>query len=71
MIGSTIYLSGREVDTGAIICQSNSCSMCKRMIINAGIVEVVYHQRYSIDATSMALLAEAGVKVRPVDEEED
>ena len=41
MIGSTIYLSGREVDTGAIICQSNSCSMCKRMIINAGIDRVV------------------------------
>lgn len=47
------------------------CLLCAKMIINAGIVEVVYHQRYSIDATSMALLAEAGVKVRPVDEEED
>ena len=41
MIGSTIYLSGREVDTGEIIRQSNSCSMCKRMIINAGIDKVV------------------------------
>ena len=41
MIGSTIYLSGREVDTGEIIRQSNSCSMCKRMIINAGIEKVV------------------------------
>ena len=47
------------------------CLLCAKMILNAGIVEVVYHQRYSIDATSMALLAEAGVKVRPVDEEED
>ena len=44
MIGSTIYLSGREVDTGAIICQSNSCSMCKRMIINAGIETVVVRE---------------------------
>ena len=41
MIGSTIYLSGREVDTGEIIHHSNSCSMCKRMIINAGIDKVV------------------------------
>ena len=41
MIGSTIYLSGREVDTGEYIMKSNSCSMCKRMIINAGIETVV------------------------------
>jgi deoxycytidylate deaminase len=34
-------------------------------------VEVVYHQRYSIDSVSMALLAEAGVKVRSVDDEEE
>lgn len=40
MIGSAIYLSGREVDTGAYIQNSNSCSMCKRMIINAGIERV-------------------------------
>lgn len=41
MIGSTIYLSGREVDTGSYIKNSSSCSMCKRMIINAGIEKVV------------------------------
>lgn len=41
MIGSTIYLSGREVDTNEYINKSNSCSMCKRMIINAGIETVV------------------------------
>ena len=41
MIGSALYLSGREVSTGEYIRNSNSCSMCKRMIINAGI-ETVY-----------------------------
>ncbi len=41
MIGSTIYLSGREVSTGEYITHSNSCSMCKRMIINAGIEKVI------------------------------
>lgn len=41
MIGSTMYLSGREVSTGEYIMKSNSCSMCKRMIINAGIETVV------------------------------
>lgn len=41
MIGSSLYLAGREVSTGAYIASSCSCSMCKRMIINAGI-ETVY-----------------------------
>lgn len=41
MIGSTLYLSGREATTGEYIKQSNSCSMCKRMIINAGIEKVI------------------------------
>ena len=47
------------------------CLLCAKMIINAGIVEVVYHQRYSIDSVSMNLLAEAGVKVRPVSEDDE
>ena len=41
MIGSALYLSGREMSTGEYIKNSSSCSMCKRMIINAGI-ETVY-----------------------------
>ena len=41
MIGSALYLAGREADTGEYIANSCSCSMCKRMIINAGI-ETVY-----------------------------
>lgn len=41
MVDSTIYLSGREVETGEIIKNSNSCAMCKRMIINAGIKTVI------------------------------
>ena len=41
MIGATMYLSGREADSGEYIKNSNSCSMCKRLIINAGIRSVV------------------------------
>ena len=40
MIGSTLYLVGKEVDPGEYVKNSNSCSMCKRMIINAGIDRV-------------------------------
>ena len=41
MLGATLYLSGREMDSGEYIQKSNSCSMCKRMIINAGIKNVI------------------------------
>lgn len=41
MIGATLYLVGREVSTGEYIEDANSCSMCKRLIINAGIATVV------------------------------
>ena len=41
MIDSTLYLVGKEVGTGAYIEKSSSCSMCKRMVINAGIKQVV------------------------------
>ena len=41
MIDATLYLSGREVSTNEYIKDSNSCSMCKRMIINAGIKRVI------------------------------
>ena len=38
------------------------------MIINAGIREVVYRERYSIDSTARAILQEAGVKIRGLGE---
>lgn len=41
MIGSALYLVGIEVSTGEYVQNSSSCSMCKRMVINAGI-ETVY-----------------------------
>lgn len=41
MLGSTLYLVGREKSTDAYVEQANPCAMCKRMIINAGIETVV------------------------------
>jgi len=41
MIGATLYLVGKDVDTGVLVADANSCSMCKRLIINAGITKVV------------------------------
>lgn len=40
MIGASMYLAGVDAKTGAYIENSCSCSMCKRLIINAGITTV-------------------------------
>ncbi len=41
MIGSTLYLVGRERETEIYVENANSCAMCKRLIINAGIERVI------------------------------
>ena len=41
MIGSTIYLVGRDAKTNELLTDATSCSMCKRQIINAGIERIV------------------------------
>ena len=41
MIDSTLYLTGLEVSYKSYINNANSCSMCKRLVINAGIKTVV------------------------------
>ncbi len=41
MLGATLYLACQNPATGELIPGSDSCSMCKRLIINAGIKEIV------------------------------
>ena len=41
MIDSTLYLVGIRKDTGEYEKGANSCQMCRKMIINAGIKEVI------------------------------
>ena len=41
MLGATMYLVGKDYVTGEIVENASSCAMCKRMVINAGILEVV------------------------------
>ena len=52
--GSTIYTT------------FSPCLMCTKMIINAGLAEVVYNADYPLGGVSLELLREAGVKVRRV-----
>lgn len=41
MLGATMYLVGKDYVTKEIVKNASSCAMCKRMIINAGIAQVV------------------------------
>ncbi|MBO5179844.1 MAG: cytidine deaminase [Clostridia bacterium] len=41
MLGATLYLTGIEVETGEYVKNSCCCAMCKRLVINSGIKEVV------------------------------
>ncbi len=40
MIGSSLFLVGVDVRTGEYVENASCCSMCKRMVINAGIEKV-------------------------------
>ena len=40
-LGATLYMACRDPKTGELIPGSTSCSMCRRLIINAGIERVV------------------------------
>ncbi|MBR2175955.1 MAG: cytidine deaminase [Clostridia bacterium] len=51
MIGSVLYLVGKDAKTGEYVENASACSMCKRMIINAGINEVIIRNskdRYTV-----------------------
>lgn len=41
MIGSTLYLVGRDAKSNELLSNTTSCMMCKRQVINAGIETVI------------------------------
>ena len=41
MLGSTLYMACMDAKTGELVCDTCSCMMCKRMVINAGISRVI------------------------------
>lgn len=55
---------GVSVKGGTLYTTFAPCLMCTKMIINAGIAEVVYNMDYPLNATSFALAREAGVLCR-------
>ena len=55
---------GVSLKEATIYTTFSPCLGCTKLIINAGLVEVVYNTAYPLGETSLALLREAGVKVR-------
>lgn len=55
---------GISIKDSTIYTTFSPCLYCTRMIINAGIKEVVYNVDYPMAKTPMTLLKDAGVKVR-------
>jgi len=41
MAGGTLYLVGRDAPSGEVLSDATSCSMCRRLVINAGLEKVV------------------------------
>ena len=44
IVGGTLYLVGRDAQTGELLSDATSCSMCRRQIINSGLARVVIRQ---------------------------
>ena len=59
---------GISVKSATLYTTFSPCLQCAKMIINAGIQEVVYHQEYTIANQAFDLLREAGVIVRHLED---
>ena len=55
---------GIAVRGGTLFSTISPCLLCAKMIINAGLVEVVYEDEYLFSAQTRALLRAAGIKCR-------
>lgn len=55
---------GISVRGGTLYCTISPCLLCAKMIINAGIAEVVYEHEYHFSEQTRELLRQAGVACR-------
>jgi dCMP deaminase len=68
MLGSTLYLVGREVESGEYVKNASPCPMCRRVIINAGISNVIVRENED-DFRSITVLDEWVTGEDPLDED--
>lgn len=53
MKGATMYLVGRDANTRTLLEHVTSCSMCRRLIINAGITKLVTRSKHQSSGASI------------------
>lgn len=58
-------LHGIKIEGATLYCTHQPCSLCAKMIINAGIVEVYFDQGYP-DELAATFFAEAGVRLHHI-----
>lgn len=58
---------GVSVKGGTLYTTFSPCLLCTKMVINAGISEVVYGEEYTLGETARALLQEASVRLRQLE----
>lgn len=58
---------GVSIKGGTLYTTFSPCLICTKMILNSGLVEVVYNKAYSIGEVPMKLLKEAGITVRQIE----
>ena len=61
---------GISIDGATLYCTHQPCVICSKMIINSGIVRIVYRHGYP-DEFSMQLLKEAGVEIEQMPAADD
>lgn len=61
-----VAFHGSSIRGATLYTTLSPCLMCTKMIINSGIVEVVYNADYPVGEVARNLLREAGIKVRQV-----
>jgi dCMP deaminase len=57
---------GVSVKGASLYCTNSPCSICAKMIINAGIHKIYYRNGYA-DAMSLEMLKEAGIELTKID----
>jgi dCMP deaminase len=55
-------LHGVSTEDATLYCTHQPCTLCAKMVINAGIIRVVYREEYP-DNSSLAILDQAGVEI--------
>ncbi|MBE9543302.1 MAG: cytidine/deoxycytidylate deaminase family protein [Proteobacteria bacterium] len=60
---------GVSVKGAVIYCTNQPCSICARMIINAGIVKIYYQSGYA-DSLAKELLAEANIELKQIESDD-